>query len=253
MYTFSGKLKTISLALMLIGAIGIAFSLATAHKTNEQVEAIISHEGASHGEAKHDAHQEQSKHGHEAAATHDASHLEHAKSQIEARPWAAIYVAAFFFFMITLGVLVFYAIQRASQAGWSIVLYRVMEGISRSMVPFSVIIFILLVLSAMNVTHIFAWMSPENAKHDEILHLKSAYLNTPFFLIRAAIFLLGWNLYRFLSRKYSLAEDNEPINGTSYNKNFRDKNFGKDSIDGIFTLGNATKEDIELIEKRVQI
>lgn len=35
-----------------------------------------------------------------------------------------------------------------------------------------------------------------------------------------------------------------------YNKNFRDENFGKDTIDGIFTLGSATKEDIELIEKK---
>ena len=222
MYTFSGKIKTFSLVLMLIGALGIGFSLATAHKTDEQVVEMLSQGHESHGEAKHDAHQSEAK-GHEAAATehHDAKHLEHAKSQIEARPWAAVYVAAFFFFMITLGVLVFYAIQRASQAGWSIVLYRVMEGISRSMVPFSVIIFILLVLSGMNITHIFAWMSPENAKHDEILHLKSAYLNVPFFLIRAAIFLIGWNAYRFFSRKYSLAEDNEAMNGSSYKKNFK--------------------------------
>jgi hypothetical protein len=222
MYTFSGKLKTFSIALMVIGALGIAFSLATAHKTNEEVVEMLSHETASHGEAKHDAHQATEANSHEAAATHhDADHLAHAKSQIEARPWAAIYVAAFFFFMITLGVLVFYAIQRASQAGWSIVLYRVMEGISRTMVPFSVIIFVLLVLSGMQMTHIFAWMSPENAQHDEILHLKSAYLNVPFFLIRAAIFLIGWNAYRYFSRKYSLAEDNEPMNGKSYNKNFK--------------------------------
>ena len=37
-----------------------------------------------------------------------------------------------------------------------------------------------------------------------------------------------------------------------YNKEFRDKNFGKDSIDGIFTLGQATKEDKELIQKKQQ-
>jgi len=35
-----------------------------------------------------------------------------------------------------------------------------------------------------------------------------------------------------------------------YNKEFRDKNFGKDSIDGIFTLGQATKEDKELIQQK---
>jgi wobble nucleotide-excising tRNase len=33
----------------------------------------------------------------------------------------------------------------------------------------------------------------------------------------------------------------------TYNKNFRDNNFGKGKIDGVFTLGNATKEQLELI------
>lgn len=45
-------------------------------------------------------------------------------------------------------------------------------------------------------------------------------------------------------------EHKQPLDVLVYNKNFRDKNFGKDSIDGIFTLGSATKEDIELIEKK---
>ncbi len=34
-----------------------------------------------------------------------------------------------------------------------------------------------------------------------------------------------------------------------YNKDFRERNFGKGSIDGVFTLGEATKEEIENIEK----
>lgn len=35
-----------------------------------------------------------------------------------------------------------------------------------------------------------------------------------------------------------------------YNKVFREKNFGSGSIPGVFTLGQATKEDIEKIEKK---
>jgi len=41
-----------------------------------------------------------------------------------------------------------------------------------------------------------------------------------------------------------------PLETLVYNKKFRDLNFGNDSIDGIFTLGQATKEDIERIEKK---
>lgn len=35
-----------------------------------------------------------------------------------------------------------------------------------------------------------------------------------------------------------------------YNKEFRDRNFGKRTIDGVFTLGQATKEEAELIEEK---
>jgi len=42
-------------------------------------------------------------------------------------------------------------------------------------------------------------------------------------------------------------EQYQQIKVLVYNKEFRDKNFGKDSIDGIFTLGEATKEEKDLI------
>jgi len=40
-----------------------------------------------------------------------------------------------------------------------------------------------------------------------------------------------------------------PIKALVYNKDFRDKNFGKGTIDGVFTLGQATKEEIEALQK----
>ena len=42
---------------------------------------------------------------------------------------------------------------------------------------------------------------------------------------------------------------NLPVNVLVYNKDFRERNFGKGKIDGVFTLGQATKEEIETIEK----
>src|SRR5690606_18814914 len=42
----------------------------------------------------------------------------------------------------------------------------------------------------------------------------------PFFVIRAVIYLLGWNLYRYFSRKNSLALA-EANNYDSYRKNFK--------------------------------
>lgn len=42
---------------------------------------------------------------------------------------------------------------------------------------------------------------------------------------------------------------NLPVNVLVYNKDFRERNFGKGKIDGVFTLGQATKEQIEAVEK----
>ncbi len=45
-------------------------------------------------------------------------------------------------------------------------------------------------------------------------------------------------------------EGDQPITALVYNKGFRDRNFGKEDIDGVFTLGEATKEQIEIIKNK---
>ena len=64
-----------------------------------------------------------------------------------------------FFLGITLLVLAFYAIQRVAQAGWSIVLFRVMEAITANLVPTSIIMLVFIVLTAMHSNHLFTWMA----------------------------------------------------------------------------------------------
>ena len=43
--------------------------------------------------------------------------------------------------------------------------------------------------------------------------------------------------------------DNQPLKILTYNKRFRKDNFDSGKIDGVFTLGNATKEDLKNIEQ----
>jgi len=45
-------------------------------------------------------------------------------------------------------------------------------------------------------------------------------------------------------------ENDIPLTTLTYNKKFREQNFGKGSLDGVFTLGQATKEEIETVEKK---
>ena len=173
----------------------------------------------------HDAHAATAE-GHEADAHKEhQEHLEHVLHQLQNKPWAALYVACIFFLLISVGVLAFYAIQWAAQAGWSPVLFRVMEGITAYLLPGSIIFIGLLVLSGMHMNHLFAWMAegvtdPKSEHYDAIIAGKSGFLNVPFFLIRAIVFLGGWNLYRYLSRKNSLAQD-EASDNSFYKKNFK--------------------------------
>ena len=134
MYTLPSKLKLFSIIFMVVGALCLAGGfLAAPSSTAEVKEMMANDHGDGHGaEAAHDTTEAQGDEGHGATASHDneEEHLTHVLHQLQNRPWAALYIAAFFFFMISLGALAFYAIQHAAQAGWSPVLFRVMEGIT---------------------------------------------------------------------------------------------------------------------------
>ncbi len=158
---------------------------------------------------------------HDEAKTHaeHKEHLEHVLHQLQNKPWAAFYVACIFFMLISLGVLAFYGIQQVAQAGWSPVLFRVMQGITAYLPVGSVIFFILLVLCGLHFNHLFVWMDKDVVAHDKLIQAKSGYLNFPFWIIRAAVFLTGWNIYRYFSRKNCLAQD-ESSDNSNYKKNF---------------------------------
>ena len=244
MYTLTSKLKIFAIVLIVFGAILTVAGFLTV-PSDDDIEHMVANHGVEHHEGEHynkvgedhatmnhgdtmhhgtEAHSDD-HHGEEAHHGSDTD-VEHVTHQVHNRPWSAIYIAAFFFFMIGLGALVFLALQKASQAGWSVVLFRVMEGISAYILPGGIVMFILLLLAAFHVTHIFHWMDPEvvdptNPHYDELIAGKTGFLNVPFFLARAAAFLIGWNLYRWNIRKFSLKQDEEPKENVWYKKGFK--------------------------------
>lgn len=211
MYTFSNRLRLGSFIAMAVGLIFLGIGFVSAPSTVEQAKAMVA-------SAHDDGHGAADAHGEEVA--HDAAHDLHVLHQLQNRPWSALYIAALYLFMIALGVLVFYAIQWAAQAGWSPLLFRVMEGISAYLVPGGIIVFVLLVLSVFHVNHLFVWMDPEVVAQDPLLQAKSGYLNPTFFLIRALVYIGGWIFYQQYSRKLSLAQDVSDDN-SNFVKSFR--------------------------------
>ena len=233
MYTFSKRLKILSIILIILGAFGwISSYNASHHLTISDVQAILAEEDSHHGDSHSVTNNEEAhaamiqahieKHDSSSHTTnehHESDHAEHVLHQMHNRPYAALYVAAFFFMMISLGVLAFYGIQYAAQAGWSPVLFRVMEAITYYLLPGALIVLGIAVWAG---DHIFIWMDPEVVAHDELIQGKSGWLNKTWFTIRGLIFILGWSLYRYFSRKFSLAQDLSDFNDNSnFKKNFR--------------------------------
>ncbi len=208
MYTFSSKLKTVAFALMIVGLFGVAYGFLTTPGSVEDVKVMLQDKHSQHGEAmeshNNDAHATEATHS---EISEDDNHAEHAYHYLKNKPWSALYVSLFFFFMIALATLAFYAIQHASQAGWPVVLFRVMESITAYLPIGAVLLLVFFVLSAAHLNHLFVWMDPEVVAHDELIQNKSGYLNIPFFLIRAVIYIAGWVWYRQYSRKLTLAQD----------------------------------------------
>jgi len=228
MYTFSGKLKTFSIALMILGALGMGYGFFTAPKTTEDVKEALHHNQNSHEASQEVDHATISTHEGDSTESHSAeeeqSHLEHLLHQGQNRPWTAFFIAAFFFLMIAVTVLVFYAIQWAAQAGWSIVLFRVMEAITAYILPGSILLFIFLLASGLHMNHMYVWMAdgtfdPTSENYDAIIDAKSWWLNTPGWLIRSFVYLFVYNLFRWLLRKNSIALDSSG-DVKIYKKNF---------------------------------
>ena len=234
-YKFSNRLKIATFILIVVGFLGVAKGFWDSQKvTKDNISEHLANE-AHHGshttEGHKDAHAKAADHGYtyadnghseSHAKEEHISHEEHALHQIHNRPYAALYVAAFFFFMIALGVLAFYAIQYAAQAGWSPVLFRVMESITAYVLPGGVLV---LLIAFFADSHLFIWLKEGVAtkgheNYDAIIANKAGWLNKSWFFIRGAIFLAGWSLYRYFSRKFSLAQDNTKGN-SNFKKNFR--------------------------------
>ncbi len=236
MYEFSGKLKVTALVLMVIGALGIGFGFFDgAGKTIDDAKDVIEHHEAEKARkaeeallnpqygrqnSKVDRVQETEAHtdSHEAhVATDDNHHAEHVLNQLHNRPWAALYVALFFTFMIALTIFAFYAMQIAASAGWSVVLFRVMEAFSANLLTMGILLFVFLVASAMGMNHIFPWM---HADGDAIIEGKNWWLNIPGWLIRSAVYIGMFIFFRYIIRKKSLQQDHAD-DYTAHKKGFK--------------------------------
>src|SRR5699024_9352023 len=228
MFKLPGNLKVLSLILIVLGAIGIAYGFMTTPSNTEEVEEIVTAQQAKNNEIRlNDDHkidelhqsgfaEKSRQYNDELDFTKDQRILYKALHHLKAIPWAVTFIVAFFFFMIALGALVFQAIQYVSQAGWSPLLFKVMEAIHKYVLPGSIIVAVIILLVD---TYFYPWMNPDLVAQDEVLQGKSVYLNKPGCIVRLVIYLLIWNVYRHFMTKNSLAQ-NDMMDYTYTKKNY---------------------------------
>ena len=132
------------------------------------------------------------------------------------RIWANMLVNSYFFVGIGLMGTLWMAIQYVSEAGWSSGFKRVPEAVSQFLLVGGPILLITLIGGSHSLGwhHIYHWMdpeimNPESAHYDSIIAGKSAYLNEPFFFLRAVLYLAVWIFFTLFFRKQSLKEDLE--------------------------------------------
>ena len=115
------------------------------------------------------------------------------------RSWLIAYLL---FLGIALGSMAMVMIQHLSGGGWG-VFRRVFEASSRTL-PLLMVLFLPVLLGRGT---LFPWTHADHVQADEVLRHKAAYLNTTFFVIRAAVYFVGWWGIATLLSKWSQAQD----------------------------------------------
>ncbi|MBA2242719.1 MAG: hypothetical protein H0W04_07500 [Chthoniobacterales bacterium] len=109
-----------------------------------------------------------------------------------------------FCFTICAGCFFWIIVHHAVDAEWSVVVRRQWENIAQSL-PLLALFFIPVILFR---HHLYEWTNIPPGQ-DHLLDSKRAYLNFPFFLIRAVVFFSYFTIFAFLFRKISTGQDRD--------------------------------------------
>src|SRR5262245_50538048 len=107
---------------------------------------------------------------------------------------------------VTLGCLALGMVHQLSGGAWGVVLRRPIGAASR-VLPVMTLLFLPI---ALGMVRLYPWTNPDVVAHDELLQHKRLYLNTPFFLVRAAIYFIVWNAITYFLNAWSLEQDRNP-------------------------------------------
>ena len=107
---------------------------------------------------------------------------------------------------VTLGCLALGMVHQLSGGAWGVVLRRSIGAASR-VLPVMTAMFLPI---AIGMSLLYPWTNADLVAHNELLQHKRLYLNTPFFLVRAAVYFTIWNALAYFLSAWSLEQDRSP-------------------------------------------
>jgi len=119
------------------------------------------------------------------------------------RAWANILLNNVYFVSLSVGALLFVAIQRVTHSGWSAGFIRVPEAMA-GFLPVAAVLFLVMIPGANSLYH---WSQADAVSHDPLLMHKAPYLNLPFWIGRMVVYFALWILMYYIIRRLSVKED----------------------------------------------
>jgi hypothetical protein len=114
------------------------------------------------------------------------------------------YLVAFLYWLsIALGCFAIASLHHLSRGEWGLMIRRVLEAAART-IPLLALLFVPLLLGA---RVLYPWARPEEVAADPLLRHQSAYLNLPFFALRAAAYFAIWSAFALILDRMSRRQD----------------------------------------------
>lgn len=108
---------------------------------------------------------------------------------------------------ISLGALFWVLIHHVADAGWSTVIRRIFENMTRTLVVLAGLFLPIAISVLAEDGGLYKWADAEACASDPLWQKKQAYLNPVFFIFRFAVFFAIWLAYSITLRKWSLQQD----------------------------------------------
>lgn len=228
-FEFNGRTRLIPIALIILGAVlAVIGSLQVKNNWNEPMahsvkdtdshtQTIDHHKGdhsmSSMENAKLTNHSESPTHSDE--GNHQVNADNHHGPTWMTRVWANLLMNSYYFWLFSVGAIFFIAVNYVANAGWAVMLKRIMEAQSSYLIVGSVLLFGIIIGAKDTLYHWVQYFhspaagNPNAAGYDHILESKSWLLNNNSIFFLIPFVTIVWILIRTKLRKNSLIEDHE--------------------------------------------